>query len=174
MQASAFFVTKTQHKKNFLYRDSQFIEIGFLKFQVLWFATTLQYLDKQVYSPGFEIQQSTIKFKNANWYSFPETHIMNICSQKRVIIKVIYLKGSKWKEIMLRPMLEKYVLEVYVWSPTTSWKYKLLTGTEIPFLSEFSNTFPNKLGKKQLRIYFNIINAVISVEFSTWTQVEIS
>lgn len=35
MQASAFFVTKIQNKKNFLYRNSQFIgTAGFLKFQV--------------------------------------------------------------------------------------------------------------------------------------------
>lgn len=32
---------------------------------------------------------------------------------------------------------------------------------------------PNKLGREQLRIYFNIINTVITVELPTWTQVAI-
>lgn len=32
---------------------------------------------------------------------------------------------------------------------------------------------PNKLGREQLRIYFNIINTVITAELTTWTQVAI-
>lgn len=27
--------------------------------------------------------KNAIKFKNANWYSFPELHVLNICSQKK-------------------------------------------------------------------------------------------
>lgn len=95
-------------------------------------------------------------------------------SEKK-IIKKIYLKGSKWKEIMLRPMLEKYALKAYVWSPTGNWKYKLLKQAQ-KFHSWLSLAIctPNKVGIEQLRIYFSIINAVISAEFSTWTQVAIS
>lgn len=91
------------------------------------------------------------------------------------IIKVMYLKGSKWKEIVLRPVLEKYVLKVYVWSPTDNWKYKLLKQAQ-KFYSwlNLAVCTPNEVGREQLRIYFNIINAVISVEFSMWIQVAIS
>lgn len=89
--------------------------------------------------------------------------------------KVIYLKGGKRKQIMLRPMLEKYVLKVYVWSPRANWKYKLLAQGQ-KFHSWLSSAIcsPNKLGREQLRIYFNVINAVITIKLSRWTQVVIS
>lgn len=42
------------------------------------------------------------------------------------------------------------------------------TGTEIQFPTEFSNMYSYlpKVGREQLKIYFNITNVLISVEFS--------
>lgn len=90
-------------------------------------------------------------------------------------MKVIYLKGGKWKQIMLRPMLEKYVLKMYVWSSTANWKYRLLTqARKFHFWLNLAVCSANKLGREQLSIYFNITNAVSTVEFNMWTQAAIS
>lgn len=70
--------------------------------------------------------------------------------------------------MMLRPTFKKCTLDVYKATAQCPLKMQTAeTGAEIQFPLTLAICTPNKVGREQLRIDFNITNAVISIEFST-------